>query len=374
MQQRAKNRSFVYNKNIREGYRFYEKGDELYSVIDLFCGIGGLTHGFVDEGFDVVAGIDADPSCRYAFTVNNDARFILKDIDELKAEEIMDLFPPGGLKILVGCAPCQPFSKYTKRRNEDAKWSLVEKFADLITSVRPDIVSMENVPGLRKHSVFGYFIDTLKSNGFEVSWSIVNCADYGVPQIRNRLVLFASRLGKIEIIDKTHSPEDYVTVREVISGLNPLEAGQSDTSNPLHRASALSDLNLARIASTPAGGSWRNWDKKLVLDCHKKPSGKTYSSVYGRMEWDKPAPTLTTQFNGLGNGRFGHPEQNRAISLREAALLQTFPSDYKFIDDEAETTIKYIARHIGNAVPVRLGKVIAKSIKNHIEIANERLK
>lgn len=343
------------------------KGEKLPSVVDLFCGIGGLTNGFVTEGFNVVAGIDADPSCKYAFTANNDAKFILKDITDVNAQEIIDLFPPDDIKILVGCAPCQPFSKYTKHKTEEEKWCLVGKFADLSAEVQPDVISMENVPGLRKHAVFQHFIDTLKSNDYSVSWSIVNCADYGVPQMRYRLVLFASKLGEIEIIEKTHSSEDYITVKQVIRHLNPLEAGQSDSVDPLHRASALSELNLKRIIATPVNGSWKDWDEELILECHKKESGKSYPSIYGRMDWDSPAPTMTTQCNGLGNGRFGHPDQNRAISLREASLLQTFPDNYKFVEDGSGIIKKYIARHIGNAVPVQLGKVIAKSIKKHIK-------
>ena len=135
----------------------------------------------------------------------------------------------------------------------------------------------------------------------------------------------------------------------------------------LHKASKLSPINLKRIRQSKPGGSWKDWDKDLLLECHQKDSGKSYVSVYGRMEWDKPSPTMTTQCNGIGNGRFGHPEQDRAISLREAALLQTFPKSYKFFDENNPLTTRQLSTHIGNAVPVKLGKVIGKSIKKHIE-------
>ncbi|MCX6346081.1 MAG: DNA (cytosine-5-)-methyltransferase [Armatimonadetes bacterium] len=343
------------------------------SVIDLFCGIGGLTHGFVKEGFDVIAGIDVDASCKYAYEENNKAEFILEDVHEFTAEDVNALYPKDDLKILVGCAPCQPFSRYTNRKTEDKKWQLVGAFAKLISEAQPDIVSMENVPELAKHSVFQDFLHTLDTLGYKKSWSLVECVDYGIPQTRTRLVLFASKLGPIEIIKPTHSRSKWRTVRQVIRNLEPLSAGEFSKKDPIHCASALTELNMRRIMATPEGGSWKDWDEELILDCHKKETGKSYPSVYGRMKWDDPAPTMTTQCNGLGNGRYGHPEQNRAISLREAALIQTFPKSYRFIEPGKKVVIKHLARHIGNAVPVRLGQIIAKSIKKHLETYNGML-
>lgn len=342
------------------------------SVVDLFCGVGGLTHGFVQEGFNVVAGIDADSTCKYPFEKNNGARFIAKDIMKLAAAEIIHLYPKNGLKILVGCAPCQPFSKYTNRKSKDDEWKLVQRFAELIKAVQPEIVSMENVPQLEKHKVFGDFVDALKDEKFYISWSLVDCVDYGVPQTRKRLVLFASQLGAINIIDASYPPEQRRTVAQTIGRLEPIKAGQTSPKDRLHTASNLSEINLRRIMNTPAGGGWKDWPDDLVLKCHKKKTGKTYGSVYGRMKWDQPAPTVTTQCNGLGNGRFGHPEQHRAISLREAALLQTFPRKYEFINPNSRFFFKKIARHIGNAVPVRLGRVIARSIRRHLEAHDGR--
>ena len=339
----------------------------MHSVVDLFCGIGGLTHGFLKEGFNVVAGIDIDPTCEYPFKRNNSAQFILKSVEDLSANDILRLYPKGDTKILVGCAPCQPFSKYTNRKSEDNKWQLVGTFAELICGVQPDVVSMENVPQLEQHPVFYEFLKTLKDQGYYSWWTIVDCVDYGVPQKRHRLVLFASKLGEIRIIRPTHPPCRHRTVRHAIERLEPIEAGQASHLDCIHRSSALSDLNLRRIKATPAGGGWRHWEDDLRLKCHKTEKGKSYGSVYGRMKWDEPSPTMTTECHGLGNGRFGHPEQDRAISLREAALLQTFPRYYSLLEPRTDLVVSTVARHIGNAVPIRLGRIIARSIMRHLE-------
>jgi len=338
------------------------------SVVDLFCGVGGLTHGFVRENLNVVAGIDTDETCRYAYEKNNGTKFILKSIEEVGGKELKKLLEKSRIKILIGCAPCQPFSRYNnqKSKKSDKKWGLLYEFTRIINEVKPDIVSMENVPDIQKHDVFQDFIANLRKNGYFIWWDVVNCADYGVPQNRKRLVLLASSFGPIELIRKTHKEGEKVTVRDAIGFLDPIKAGESSEKDPLHMSSGLSEINLKRISSTPPGGDWRDWPFDLVLECHKKESGKSYTDVYGRMRWDKPSPTMTTLCNGLGNGRFGHPEQNRAISLREAAILQSFPRNYRFFDPNDKLFVKNIARHIGNAVPVKLGRVIAKSIKVHI--------
>lgn len=348
-----------------------------YSVIDLFCGVGGLTHGLVKEGFTVSAGIDFDNSCRYAFETNNNSKFVYKDVTELTTKELNSLYAKGTKKILVGCAPCQPFSifnhkseKSLEKRNADTKWRLLYSFAKLIKETQPEIISMENVPRLvtfDEGKVFKHFVSTLEKNGYTVSWNIVNAQDYGIPQRRKRLILFGSKHGKIELIDSFIKDKKYATVRDAIGHLPKVEDGVIPQDDPLHRARKLTDINKRRIQATKEGGFWRDWDKSLWLDCHKKKTGKNFNSVYGRMTWNEVAPTITTYCIGLNNGRFGHPEQDRAITLREAALLQSFPQQYKFIDPDAPFSGQTIARHIGNAVPVTLGVVIAKSIKKHLK-------
>ena len=337
-------------------------------VIDLFSGIGGLTYGFQSAGLNVVAGIDNDTTCEYGYTQSTGAKFILKDIIDVKAEDLCLLFGDAEIKVLAGCAPCQPYSQLNQKSATKEKTEPLVKFAELIKEVQPHIVSMENVAGLlnvRKYPVFSKFLKTLNKSGYHIDYKIINTADYGVPQNRRRLVLLASLLGPIEIPQPTH--EVQTTLRTAIGDLPAINDGQQSRTDQLHRANKLSKLNKRRVMATPAdGGSQKDWPVKLLLECHKKESGKSFGSVYGRMRWNEPAPTMTTQCTGLGNGRFGHPDQHRAISLREAARIQTFPDSYTFHDASKPPNRTNIAKFIGNAVPVRLGKVLGDTIEQHI--------
>lgn len=346
------------------------KSADTIGVIDVFCGVGGLTHGFHKEGFKIIAGIDVDSSCRYAFEANNEAPFINKSIEKVSSKEVSDLFGKSKIKILVGCAPCQPFSSYNRKKDKSDEWKLLRDFSRLVSETKPDVVSMENVPRIRSHQVFEEFVRNLEKDGYHVSCYSVFCPDYGIPQSRRRLVLFASKFGKVDLIEKTHTPENYKKLEDTIRKLRPIGAGEVDPKDPLHRSRNLSPLNKIRIKSTLEGGGWETWDDAIKLKCHKKKKGASFRAVYGRMRWDQPAPTITTESHQLGSGRFGHPVQDRAISIREAALLQTFPKYYKFFEYKSEITVETLSRHIGNAVPVRLGKVIAKSIKKHLENMN----
>jgi DNA (cytosine-5)-methyltransferase 1 len=338
------------------------------SAIDLFCGAGGLTYGFEQAGLPVKVGYDIDPACKFPYERNNQAKFIQKDVGCVSKIDLEEHFSEGIIKILVGCTPCQPFSSYARRYSDkESRWKLLQDFARLVQECEPEIVSMENVPQLKHHSVFLEFIQTLEDLNYSVEFYKVNCLEYGVPQARKRLVLLASKLGRIKLISPTHDDEKYETVRKTIEHLDPLIAGQASKIDRLHQCSKLSDLNLRRIRASKPGGTWRDWSKDLVAKCHTKKSGKTYPGVYGRMEWDQPSPTITTQCFGFGNGRFGHPEQDRAISLREAALLQTFPPSYEFVAPDQPVIFDQIGRLVGNAVPVKLGQVIAQSILEHIE-------
>ena len=337
------------------------------SAVDLFCGAGGLTYGLEKSGIAVNLGIDIDPACEYPYSANNNATFLLKSVDDVKGFELLDAYHDAELKLLAGCAPCQTFSSYNQKADSsDNRWWLLLQFSRLIRETAPELVTMENVPGLIDQDVFKEFVRNLEERHYHVDYQVVNCAEYGLPQQRNRLVLLASRLGQIKLLRPDDFKRRRETVREAIGNLPPIEAGAMDAKDPMHQSSFLSEINYKRILVSKAGGTWRDWPNELVAECHKKKSGKTYPSVYGRMSWDEPAPTITTQFFGFGNGRFGHPEQNRAISLREGAMLQSFPPEYKFTPPGEPIRKKMLGRLIGNAVPVKLGEVIGRSILNHV--------
>lgn len=347
-------------------------------AVDLFCGIGGLTCGVIKSGINVVAGIDIDKTCEYTYSYNNNAKFINKSVVDIDSNEINDLFGKNNVKILMGCAPCQPFSRHQKdkqNRNKHEKWGLLYSFLYHIKNIKPDVVSMENVSELAKEKVFKDFLEGLKNLGYYVSYKIVNAADYGVPQRRERLLLLASLYGDISLIPETNL-NDHITVRMAIGHLPPLKAGECDEKDKLHKSSNLSEVNLLRIKYSKEGGTWKDWPQELLPECYKKATGKSYCSVYGRMKWDDISPTLTTQFNRYGTGRYGHPCQNRAISLREGAIIQSFPENYQFIFENIHLSDDVIARQIGNAVPVKLGTIIGESILNHINMikkTNEEL-
>ena len=345
------------------------------AAVDLFCGAGGLSYGMQMAGIDIAAGIDVDSNCRYPFETNVGARFHEKDIAGLDMSFVESLFPKDRTRILAGCAPCQPFSSYVNGNNQkvegtDGRWHLLSKFGEAVSRILPEIVTMENVPGIRRHRVFQDFLDVLDESGYSKSHVVVKCEEYGVPQTRRRLVLLASRLGNIDLVPHTHDNGKYGTVESAIGRMKCINAGSASNSDPLHKSSGLSARNLKRMRASSPGGTWRDWKRDLRAPCHDRPTGVTYHGVYGRMAWNKPAPTVTTQFHGFGSGRFGHPEQDRAISLREGALLQTFPRDYAFVPPDEPVFIKPIARMIGNAVPVKIGEAIGRSIVAHLVSKN----
>lgn len=344
----------------------------LIKVVDLFCGAGGLTHGLQKSGLSVVAGYDIDAACRFAYEKNNKSLFVQKSVTDIEDGELQKYFDGAKVKVLAGCAPCQPFSSYTNSaklgvvRSKDKRWSLLYSFAKQIKMVKPDIITMENVPRVVNHKVFKDFIKSLKKDGYFVWYDVVFCPDYGMAQSRSRLVLLASKFGEIKLIPPTHEKDNYKTVKDIIGGLPEIEAGSGHVEDKLHRSASLSEINFNRIMASKPGGTWHDWPENLRAKCHTKESGSTYTAVYGRMSWDKLGPTITTQCIGFGNGRFGHPEQNRALSLREAALLQSFPEKYEFWPEDVKMEMRTVARLIGNAVPVRLGEIVGKTILEHI--------
>ena len=340
-------------------------------VVDLFCGIGGLSLGLKSQGLIIKGGFDLDSTCRFAYEYNIGAPFFHKNIKDVSGDDIKALYSHNSIRVLAGCAPCQPFSSYSHKKIKDPnKYDLLYEFARLVKDVSPDYVTMENVSQIinfKLKPVFPDFLSALEKENYHVFWKVVFCPDYGIPQTRKRLVLLASKNSEISLLPPTHTKESYLTVGDVIRDLPKICSGKSCLNDPLHRSIVLSPLNVERIKSTPYGGSWRDWPDDLRLSCHKTESGRSFGSVYGRMRWEAPAPTMTTECTGYGNGRFGHPEQDRAITPREAARFQTFPDSFKFFEDEARVSITKAARYIGNAVPPKLGEIIGLSIKQNIK-------
>ena len=342
-------------------------------VYDFFSGCGGASCGFRDAGMELAFALDNDPDAQRTFQNNfPSVPFESKNIRDMPVDRVRSLVDaerPNPI-LFCGCAPCQPFTKQNTRlraRKEDDRLPLLSYFAKFVRDCKPDIVFIENVPGLQKFSrstePFGGFLGDLKTAGYHFDHEPISLMKYGIPQSRRRLVFLASRHGPINLPPKTNGPETnrrYETVRSWIEDLPPIAAGEEHATVPNHRAAALSELNLERIRATPEGGGHRDWPERLRLDCHKKFAG--YSDVYGRMSWNRPASGLTTRCISYSNGRFGHPEQDRAISVREAASLQTFPLDFIF-----EGNLASMSRQIGNAVPVRLAKIIGRHVIRHLK-------
>ncbi|MBL4801876.1 MAG: DNA cytosine methyltransferase [Emcibacter sp.] len=342
-------------------------GVEQIVAVDLFCGVGGLTHGLAQAGVNVRLGVDLDPACRFPIEANNSTEFLAADVANLTPSDILSAFGDSKISLLAGCAPCQPFSSYSQSARRDGPhedWELLSSFSNLVLAVRPTLVTMENVPPLRKQQIFKDFVAALQDAGYFVDFAVVDGRNIGLPQRRQRLVLVASSLGPITL---PAADKSSVTVRDIIAGLPPISAGEKHSEDPLHASASLSKLNLKRIRHSKQGGTWRDWPKELVAACHTRKTGATFPSVYGRMAWDEAAPTMTTQCYGFGNGRFGHPEQDRAISLREASMLQSFPKDYAFTPKGAPINFRTLGRLIGNAVPVLLGEYIGETLVDHVK-------
>lgn len=338
-----------------------------FAAIDLFCGAGGLSYGLQAAGISVVAGIDLDASCKYPFEANIEAPFLRMDVRDVTAEHLAPLWNDAEVRLLAGCAPCQPFSPYRRgmdTRAED-KWPLLQEFSRLVCDTLPHLVTMENVPRIRSARVFLTFVADLEGLGYHVDWRSCNCLEYGLAQMRRRLVLVASRLGAVSLSMVTNLGASR-TVGDVIGELPQLESGRADRDDPLHRTRGLSDINLERIRASSPGGTWEEWPEHLRAPCHRKATGASFRSVYARMEWDKPAPTITTLFHNFGTGRFGHPEQDRCISIREGAMLQGFPREYKFVKAGGQIHFSRLGRLIGNAVPPPLGAAVGDTLVRHV--------
>ncbi len=347
-------------------------------LADFFSGCGGTARGFADAGVRPVFATDWDEEAVQTFRLNfPTVEAVQRDIRKLKVDEVASVMPPAdeAVRLLAGCAPCQPFAGHRNAATgQDERSELVLELLRFVEAVCPQLVFVENVPGMRRASKSNgplmEFIEVLEKT-HHVALDTISCADYGVPQTRSRLVLIASSfdLGEIEFPVPTHGPtteQPHRTVRDAIHSLPHDVKGPDAAKVSSHRAMRLTHLNRERIEATPEGGDRRNWPKHLWPDCHRAGfSGHT--DVYGRLSWDKPAPTLTTKCISYSNGRFGHPSEHRALTAREAARLQTFADSFEFAGGLTSQ-----ARQIGNAVPVLLARQFGQRFVEHVAKAHER--
>ncbi len=347
--------------------------DKPIKVFDFFSGCGGASAGLRAAGLEIVLGLDNDRDAARTFNANFvEAEFVCADIEEVSEESfdgIVDRLE-GHPVLFNACAPCQPFSQQRRGEAEphDKRLALLNDLLRFVRRHRPEFIFAENVPGLRDGSagrkIFLQFTRMLEELGYRTSHGVVRSQDYGVPQRRARLVLVASLLGRVDPPAKTRGPgtqrPSYATVADWIGDLPQISAGESHPLVPNHRAASLSPLNLQRIRATPPGGGWRNLPPRL-LPASRKSGFSGFTDVYGRLRWDSPASALTTRCISYSNGRFGHPEQDRAISVREAACLQTFPSDFVFTGN-----LNSQARQVGNAVPALLAQQFGERITSHL--------
>lgn len=342
------------------------------NAVDFFCGGGGMTKGLLNAGINVQFGLDFNPSCQETYEYNNGIPYLCQNITEVTPEELIEAYPllaDNDELLLVGCAPCQPFSNQRHSDHEHAAVNLLDEFGRMVRVLNPVCVLVENVPGIQKkgHEVFERFLNLLDTMHYYKFYGVLNSKDYGVPQNRKRLILIASREFIPEEPPHTHGDGllPYETVRNAIERFPAINAGEINNEFYNHQSSALSALNLRRIIATPHdGGSRLDWPQDLVLNCHNG-GYRGHTDVYGRMMWDEVSPTLTSKCFSLSNGRFGHPEQNRAISLREAASIQSFDDNYCFFG-----SVQEIGKQIGNAVPVLLAQRIGEYILNNHENHN----
>jgi DNA (cytosine-5)-methyltransferase 1 len=339
-----------------------------YKAIDFFCGGGGMTCGLRQAGINVIAGVDFDKDAKETYEVNNPgSKFILSDIKRLRSnyfEKNFDIHKNDDHLILVGCSPCQFYSIINTDKDKSKKSKdLLKNFARFIEYYNPGYVLVENVPGIetKTDSILPRFMAFLKKKGYKfIVKDVIDMSYYGVPQSRRRFSLIASRIKNVSLPAKEEKQsllEDFIAENK---GFPAISAGHKDDTDFNHTTAGLNEINLRRLAKTKKdGGTRMGWkdDPELQLECYVGKDD-SFKDVYGRMSWKKPASTITTKFFNVSNGRFAHPEQNRAISLREGATLQTFPKNYVF----KTMSIAATAKLIGNAVPPEYAKRIGLTI------------
>lgn len=341
-------------------------------AIDFFAGIGGVTRGFLNAGIDVIAGIDIDETCKSTYETNNIrpngfcSEFICEDITKINVTSIQKLVSPRDKLVVIGCAPCQPFTKITKNLNSRTKErGLLQSFAEIILKLKPEYLFLENVQGLnspKNKEVLKDFLDALRPD-YELIPQIVNSINFGIPQSRKRIIMFGKRNSYIEFPKPTHGfdgkKKKPLTLYQAIGSLPEINAGEQHPKLKTHVCAKLDVVNIKRLSfQKKPGDIMDKWPSDLQLKSRKLKDYKGHRDVYGRLWWDKPSVTLTTKFVSISNGRFAHPEQNRGLSILEGLLLQSFPKNYKMLSP----FLRQQSKQIGNAVPVKLAEAFAKKI------------
>lgn len=339
------------------------------TAIDTFAGAGGLSLGITWAGFDIRCAFDNNKYAAATYRRNFTHPFLEKSVENISGEELLRLsnLKKGELVLLAGGPPCQGFSVQRRGEDNDPRNMLVLEYGRLIAELRPVFFLMENVVGLKNRrgkTFLAKLISIAESLGYECQTKVLDAVGYGVPQFRKRLFV----VGELpldgglyfQFPKPTHQPEEYRTVRDAIADLPPPPEDFTDHPDwPNHRRERLSEINRLRISYVPQGGGREHIPPELQLDCHKisvEKAGHRY--VYGRLAWDKPAGTITARFDSFTRGRFAHPEEDRTITLREGARLQTFPDWFVFEGPKVE-----VAKQIGNAVPPLLAKILGLALR-----------
>lgn len=340
-----------------------------YRIIDCFCGAGGLSLGFENKGFEVVYAFDLDNAAIKTYQNNpsyHHGPSFVRDIYKVSKRSIEEDLggPLGTIDVVIGGPPCQGFSVQRRGNDKDPRNDLVLEYVRLLKEIKPRFFVMENVGGILSNRGAPYIkalVENMEAAGYYIHKKKLVASEYGVPQDRTRVIIVGEFIGCLSNgIDTTFTypvpnADPPKTVRNAISDL--IDKDETDIAN--HKADRLSPLNLKRIQAIKEGQGRDSLPEELQLECQKKNNGHRHLDTYGRMAWDQPSPTITARFDSFSRGRFGHPQLDRSITLREGARLQTFPDEFKFLGTKVE-----VARQIGNAVPPLLSEKIAQQIKD----------
>lgn len=339
--------------------------NKTYNSIDLFSGVGGLSEGMRQANFKTQLALEVDETASKAYRLNHPkTKVITKDIRAVSIIEVKELLKGVSIHLLAGCPPCQGFSSIRRLNRAkpvaDHRNDLILEYVRFVEALKPSTIMLENVPGLVNYDLFKQSLETLKAIGYTwIDYKIVNVKDYGVPQSRRRLVLVGSRLGKIKV---ACGPQEERTVRDTIEHL----PAPKNSDDPLHRIFPTHGPTVQkRIEMTPKdGGSRKDLPKEYLLKCHEGEN-IGFNDIYGRLRWDDVSTTITGGCLNPSKGRFLHPEQNRCISARESALLQSFPIDYKLPADIPRASLALL---IGNALPPKFSYIQSLNIYKHLEL------